>query len=629
MRQYGLYEAEGADVIIVGGGHAGCEAALACARMGVNTLMLALNLDSIAMMPCNPNIGGTSKGHLVKEIDALGGEMGKNIDKTFIQSRMLNTSKGPAVFSLRAQADKNLYARQMKHTLENTSNLRIKQADVVDIVFENDKAEKRLCGIITAAGAFHSAKAVVLCTGTYGNARCLYGEAIAESGPNGLSASVLLSQSLKRLGIPLMRFKTGTPARIDGRTVDYSKMDEQKGDEVIVSFSFENEELSIEKVQISCWLTYTTEQTHKIIRDNLHRSPMYSGVIEGTGTRYCPSIEDKVVRFADKDRHQIFVEPEGLDTNEMYVAGLSTSLPLDVQVAMYRSVIGLENCEIMRPGYAIEYDCIDATNLTLALEFKTLPGLYSAGQFNGSSGYEEAAAQGLVAGINAALKVMQKPPMTIGRDQGYIGVLIDDLVVKGTKEPYRMMTSRAEYRLLLRQDNADLRLTEKGYEAGLVKEEANARAKQKKELIKAEIDRLSKITIAPSNEINEFLSKRGSSPLQTGMKITDLIKRPELDYEELHLFDVERPELPSQVKNQVNIEIKYEGYIKKQIQQVEQFRKLESKLIPDDMDYNSIPNLRLEARQKLTAIRPVNLGQAARITGVSPADITYLMMRLN
>jgi len=591
--------------------------------MGIQTLMLVLNLDSIAMMACNPNIGGTSKGHLVKEIDAMGGEMGVNIDKTFIQSRMLNTSKGPAVFSLRAQADKTLYAREMKRTLEQTANLKIKQADVTDIIFDGE-----LHGVVTETGAFYPAKAVVLCVGTYGNARCLYGEAITCSGPNGLGSSLKLSNSLKKLGIPLMRFKTGTPARIDGRTVGFSKMEEQRGDEQIIPFSFNNEDLHIEKEQVSCWLTYTTPQTHDIIRKNLHRSPMYSGVIEGTGTRYCPSIEDKIVRFADKDRHQIFVEPEGLDTNEMYVAGLSTSLPLDVQVEMYRSVTGLENCEIMRPGYAIEYDCIDATNLSLSLEFKNIPNLFSAGQFNGSSGYEEAAAQGLIAGINAALKVTGKPPLIIGRDEGYIGVLIDDLVVKGTKEPYRMMTSRAEYRLLLRQDNADLRLTEKSHAAGLATLERTQKVIRKKELIALEIERLSKINIAPSSEINAYLAEKGSSPLITGTKLTDLIKRPELDYAAFAPFDPNRPELPWAVINQVNIEIKYEGYIKKQIQQVEQFRKLESRLLPADIDYNAIPNLRLEARQKLSAIRPANLGQAARITGVSPADITYLMMRL-
>ncbi len=612
------------DIAIIGGGHAGCEAALAAARMGCNTIMFAISLDSIAMMPCNPNIGGTSKGHLVKEVDALGGEMGKNIDKTYIQSRMLNIGKGPAVYSSRAQADKSKYSQEMKKTLENTDNLCIRQAEIMEIMMDNGA----VTGVVTESGAVYKCKAIILCSGTYLNARCLYGETIIQTGPNGLRSSKSLSEMLKAAGVRMMRFKTGTPARIDKRTIDFSKMSEQKGDENIVPFSFENSPEDISREQISCWLTYTNETTHKIIRDNLHRSPMYSGVIEGTGTRYCPSIEDKVVRFADKDKHQIFIEPEGENTNEMYVQGMSTSLPEDVQTVMYRSVPGLENCKIMRNAYAIEYDCIDATALKLTLEFKDIKGLFSAGQLNGSSGYEEAASQGLVAGINAALLVQGKPPLIIDRSEGYIGVLIDDLVTKGTKEPYRMMTSRAEYRLLLRQDNADLRLTEKGYTAGLIPEERYKRFLEKKRLIADEIKRVEKAVIAPSDYVNEFLTKHSSSNISTGLKLADLIRRPELDYNKLSEIDQGRPELPLQVAEQVNITIKFDGYIKRQMLQVEQFKKLEGKKLPADIDYYSISGLRLEAKQKLSAMRPESIGHASRITGVSPADVSVLLVYL-
>ncbi len=612
------------DIIIIGGGHAGCEAALASARLGLQTALFAINLDSIAMMPCNPNIGGTSKGHLVREIDALGGEMGKNIDKTFIQSRMLNTTKGPAVYSLRAQADKHKYSQEMKHTLETTDNLSIIQAEVVEVLTENGVCT----GVLTEYGESYFAKAVVLCTGTYLNARCLVGETIVNSGPNGLRASQALSTSLKKLGVRMYRFKTGTPARIDGKTIDKAKMQPQYGDKRIVPFSFENENKDMQIEQAVCYLTYTNEKTHDIIRSNLHRAPMYSGVIEGTGTRYCPSIEDKIIRFADKDKHQLFIEPEGLNTCEMYVAGMSTSLPHDVQLEMYRTVAGLENCRIMRSGYAIEYDCIDATQLTLTLQFKEIKGLFAAGQFNGSSGYEEAAAQGLVAGINAALFVRGEAELILDRSDGYIGVLIDDLVTKGTQEPYRMMTSRAEYRLLLRQDNADLRLTEKGYKVGLIKDERYHRFLNKKQQIEAEIKRVQKLVIAPSEHVNNVLSSLSSAEISTGAKLSDLIKRPELTYEALAEIDADRPQLDLYVCEQVNIQIKYEGYIKRQLDEVLQFKKLEEKKLPKDIDYTQILGLRLEAKQKLAKILPDNLGQAARITGVSPADIAVLMVKV-
>ncbi len=612
------------DVIVIGGGHSGCEAALAAAKMGMQTIMFAINLDSIAMMPCNPNIGGTSKGHLVREIDALGGQMGKNIDKTFIQSRMLNTTKGPAVHSLRAQADKQAYAAEMKRTVESTPNLHVRQGEVIEILTSDGKAT----GVKTDCGVVYNSSAIILCTGTYLNARCLTGEAVTLSGPNGLKTSVALLDSLQRLGIETFRFKTGTPARIDGNTINTSLMDEQKGDERIVPFSFDNEPEELIRPQISCYLTYTNEKTHQIIKDSLHRSPMYSGVIEGTGTRYCPSIEDKVVRFSDKDRHQLFIEPEGLNTCEMYVSGLSTSLPEDVQEVMYRSVPGLENCRIMRNGYAIEYDCINATQLTLSLMFKKIPGLFSAGQFNGSSGYEEAAAQGLIAGINAALYVKGGEAFTIDRSEGYIGVLIDDLVTKGSKEPYRMMTSRAEYRLLLRQDNADLRLTEKGYALGLIPQERYERFIEKKRLIEQEIKRVCKTTIPPGDLVNSVLERHNSTPITTGLKLSELIKRPELSYMLLVEIDKERPALSASVAEQVNIQIKYEGYIKRQLLEVDQFKKLEGKKLPKDIDYDKIHGLRLEARQKLNAIRPENIGQVSRIAGVSPADISVLLVRL-
>lgn len=619
------YDAGKADVVVVGGGHAGCEAALAAARMGHKTIMFAINLDSIAMMPCNPNIGGSSKGHLVKEIDALGGEMGRNIDKTYIQTRMLNTGKGPAVYSLRAQADKSRYHTEMKKTLENTENLVVKQGEIADITVENGK----VIGVVSESGAFYKCRAVVLCMGTYLKSRCLYGDTIIQSGPNGLRNASALSECFKKLGIRMFRFKTGTPARVDKRTIDFSKMSVQNGDEKIVPFSFENKAEDIEREQIPCYLTYTNEKTHEIIRNNLDRSPLYGGVIDGTGPRYCPSIEDKVVRFADKERHQIFVEPEGENTNEMYIQGMSTSLPEDVQVAMYRTIPGLENCEIVRTAYAIEYDCIDATQLKLSLEFKNIAGLFSAGQFNGTSGYEEAAGQGIIGGINAALYVEGKEPLIIDRSEGYIGVLIDDIVTKGSKEPYRMMTSRAEYRLLLRQDNADLRLTEKGYQAGLVNEERYRRFIDKKSFVEAEIERVNKVNVPPSDLINKFIEEKGGSILKTGIKLSELIKRPEFDYDSLALVDPLRPKLDDDIKEQVNIQIKYEGYIKRQLLQAEQFKKLERKLLPEDFDYSSVMGLRLEARQKLNDIKPLNIGQASRIAGVSPADISVLLVALN
>ncbi len=618
------YIAEEADVIVVGGGHAGCEAALASARMGLKTIIFAISLDSIAMMPCNPSIGGSSKGHLVREVDALGGEMGKNIDKTYIQTKMLNTGKGPAVYSLRAQADKGRYQREMKRTLEKTENLYIRQGEVTDIIVEDSVVK----GVKTSSDAIYNAKAVVLCVGTYLKARCLYGETIIHSGPNGLMPATKLSQSLLDLGITLYRFKTGTPARIDRKTMDFSKMIPQYGDENIVPFSFENTPEDIKREQVLCYLTYTNENTHNLIRENLHRSAMYGGLIKGTGPRYCPSIEDKVVKFADKEKHQIFIEPEGENTDEMYIQGMSTSLPEEVQVQMYRTVPGLENCRIMRTAYAIEYDCIDATQLKLSLEFKNIHGLFGAGQFNGSSGYEEAAAQGLIGGINAAQYVKGEKPLILDRSEAYIGVLIDDLVTRGSKEPYRMMTSRAEYRLLLRQDNADERLTEKAYNIGLISEERYNKFLEKEHLISEEIERVENVHITPKENVLELLDKYNSTRIKSGVRLSDLIKRPELDYFKLAEIDTERPELAYAVQEEVNIKIKYEGYIKQQMNQVNQFKKMENKLLPADIDYNEIKNLRIEATQKLNAIRPASIGQASRITGVSPADITVLLIYL-
>ena len=610
------------DVVIVGAGHAGCEAALACARLGLETILFTISIESIAMMPCNPNIGGSSKGHLVREIDALGGEMGKNIDKTFIQSKMLNRSKGPAVHSLRAQADKAAYSMEMRKTLQNTDHLTIRQAEVSEILTEDQK----IVGVKTFSGATYDCKAVVLCTGTYLNARCLYGDVINYTGPNGLQAANHLTDSLKENGVEMYRFKTGTPARIDKRSIDFSKMEEQFGDERIVPFSFTTDPDDVQIDQISCWLTYTNEKTHEIIRENLDRSPMYSGVIEGTGPRYCPSIEDKVVKFADKNRHQIFLEPEGRNTNEMYVGGMSSSLPEDVQYRMYRTLPGLEHAKIMRNAYAIEYDCINPNQLYPTLEFKNIKGLFSGGQFNGSSGYEEAAAQGLVAGINAAMSILSKEPLILDRSESYIGVLIDDLVTKENYEPYRMMTSRAEYRLLLRQDNADLRLSKKGYDVGLISQERYNWILKKEELIQKEIVRVEKVRVGANKEVQALLKKHGSVPLGTGVSLTELIRRPELNYELLAPIDPERPDLPYDVVEQVNINIKYDGYIKRQIKQVEQFKKLESKKIPEDFDYDDVNSLRIEARQKLKQYQPVNIGQASRISGVSPADISVLLV---
>lgn len=590
----------------------------------MKTLMFAMNLDHIAMMPCNPNIGGTSKGHLVREIDALGGEMGKNIDKTYIQSRMLNIGKGPAVHSLRAQADKARYSAEMKKTLETADNLYLRQSEITGLLIENGVCT----GVVSESGAKYFARAVILCAGTYLKARCLYGETITETGPNGLQSALSLSESMKSAGMSTMRFKTGTPARISKKSIDFSKMEEQPGDSQITPFSFENREEDIKREQVSCWLTYTNAKTHEIIRENLGRSPLYGGVVEGVGTRYCPSIEDKVVRFPDRERHQVFIEPEGEDTDEMYVAGMSSSMPEDVQIGMYRTVPGLENCEFVRNAYAIEYDCIDATELKLSLEFKDIANLFSAGQLNGSSGYEEAAAQGLIAGINAAMKLKGKEPVIIDRSQGYIGVLIDDLVVKGSKEPYRMMTSRAEYRLLLRQDNADLRLTEIGYAAGLIPETRYKAFLDRKKNIEREIERVEKLTIAPSDKLSEILTENGSSEITTGIRLSDLIKRPELDYFKLAAIDPDRPDLPPEDARQVDISVKYEGYIQRQMQQVEQFKKLERRKLPTDMDYDTVPSLRLEARQKLSRLRPESLGMASRISGVSPADISVLIIYL-
>jgi tRNA uridine 5-carboxymethylaminomethyl modification enzyme len=618
------YIADTVDVVVVGGGHAGCEAALASARMGMSTMLFAISLDSIAMMPCNPSIGGSSKGHLVREIDALGGEMGKVIDKTYIQTKMLNTGKGPAVYSLRAQADKIRYQSKMKHTLEKQKNLRIKQAEITELLIEDGK----IIGVKTNSNAVYYCKAVVLCMGTYMKARCLFGETIIPSGPNNLMAANALSQNLLDNGIRLFRFKTGTPARMNKNSLDFSKMEPQYGDEHIVPFSFEHTPEEIAREQVPCYLTYTNERTHEIIRNNLHRSPLYAGVITGIGTRYCPSIEDKVVRFSDKERHQLFVEPEGENTEEVYIQGMSTSLPEDVQLEMYRTIPGLEHCEITRNAYAIEYDCIDATQLKLSLEFKNIRGLFSAGQFNGSSGYEEAAAQGLVGGINAAQYVRGEEPLILQRSDGYIGVLIDDLVTKGSKEPYRMMTSRAEYRLLLRQDNADQRLTPIGYRLGLISEERYQKLLQKQQKIAEEIARVSAVIIKPTPQVQEFLESHNSTPIKSGIKLAELIKRPELNYDKLISLDAERPELSAEIREQVNIQIKYEGYIRQQLQQVEQFKKLEHKLLPEDISYEDIQGLRLEARQKLSAIRPVSIGHASRITGVSPADITVLLIYL-
>jgi len=612
------------DVIVVGAGHAGCEAALACARIGLETAVFALNLDSVAQLPCNPSIGGTSKGHLVRELDALGGEMGRVIDKTYIQSRMLNRAKGPAVYSLRAQADKFRYSEAMKQVIETHPNITLRQTEVTQIVVENGA----VCGVVTEFGKTVRAKAVVLAMGTYLRSRCLVGDVVTETGPNGLKSSLALADSLRELGISLRRFKTGTPARINANTLDLSKMEAQYGDEPPVPFSFHTKKEGFAREQVPCYLTYTNEATHDIIRANLHRSPMYSGLIEGTGTRYCPSIEDKIVRFADKDRHQLFIEPEGEHTSEMYVAGMSTSLPADVQEAMYRTVPGLENCEIMRLGYAIEYDCIDPTQLGLNLEFKAVAGLFAAGQLNGSSGYEEAAAQGLVAGVNAARYVQGESPLILRRSDAYIGVLIDDLCTKGTNEPYRMMTSRAEYRLLLRQDNADLRLTQLGYDVGLVDDDFMQSVDAKRAAIESELKRIEAVVVAPSAELNAFLREYESSEVSTGVRLADLVRRPELDYYSMAKFDPARPVLAEDVCEQVNIQCKYDGYIRRQNSQVAEAMRLETLTLPADLDYSQLHGLRIEARQKLTAIRPANIGQASRISGVSPADITVLLIHM-
>ena len=612
------------DIIVVGAGHAGCEASLACARLGLNTVMFTVSVDSIALMPCNPNVGGSSKGHLVRELDALGGEMGKNIDKTFIQSKMLNQSKGPAVHSLRAQADKQAYSTEMRKTLENTENLTIRQGEVTELLVEDG----HITGVKTFSGATYHAKAVVLCTGTYLKARCIYGDVSNYTGPNGLQAANYLTDSLKKLGIEMFRFKTGTPARIAGNTIDYSKMEEQFGDERVVPFSFSTDPESVQIEQKSCWLTYTNEKTHEIIRANLDRSPLYSGMIEGTGPRYCPSIEDKVVRFADKKRHQVFIEPEGLYTNEMYIGGMSSSLPEDVQYEMYHSVPGLENAKIVKNAYAIEYDCINPRQLYPTLEFKKIKGLFSGGQFNGSSGYEEAAAQGLIAGINAAMEVKGREQLILDRSEAYIGVLVDDLVTKENHEPYRMMTSRAEYRLLLRQDNADLRLRKKGWEVGLIDDETYHKLQEKERRIQEEIERVEHATVGGSAEVQSLLESLNSTLLKSGTTIAELIRRPELNYKVLAPIDKERPELPEDVCEQVEINIKYDGYIRRQMKQVEQFKKLEQKKLPEDIDYEDVGSLRIEARQKLEAYRPVSIGQASRISGVSPADISVLLVYL-
>lgn len=610
------------DVAVVGAGHAGCEAALACARLGLDTIIFTVSVESIALMPCNPNIGGTSKGHLVREIDALGGEMGKNIDKTFIQSKMLNKSKGPAVHSLRAQADKQEYTREMRRTLENTDNLTIRQAEVSELI----AGDGVIKGVKTVSGAEYRTKAVILCTGTYLKARCIYGDVSYYTGPNGLTAANHLSDSLEKLGIRLVRFKTGTPARVDGRTVDFEKMEEQFGDTPIVPFSFSTDPDEIQKEQVSCWLTYTNEETHRIIRENIDRSPLYSGVIHGTGPRYCPSIEDKVMRFADKERHQVFIEPEGNYTHEWYLGGMSSSLPEDVQYAMYRTVPGLENVKIVRNAYAIEYDCIDPVQLKASLEFKAVKGLFAGGQFNGSSGYEEAAAQGLIAGINASMYILDKEPIILDRSEAYIGVLIDDLVTKENREPYRMMTSRAEYRLLLRQDNADIRLSGYGYKVGLVSKERYEYVERKKKMIEEEVNRLKNVVVGGTDKVNSVIGKFGSTPLNNGISLANLIKRPELSYGAVEELDSDRPELPPDVVEQVNINIKYEGYISRELTQVAHFKKMESKKIPEDIDYDKISGLRIEARQKLKSYAPASIGQASRISGVSPADITVLLV---
>lgn len=646
------YIQEEYDVVVVGAGHAGCEAALACARLGLETIMFTVSVDSIAMMPCNPNIGGSSKGHLVREVDALGGEMGKNIDKTFIQSKMLNKSKGPAVHSLRAQADKAEYTKEMRKTLQNTDHLTIRQAEVAEILTDMDhffdedtnceqinhekvdntsdseKKVQKITGVRTVSGGTYRCKAVVLCTGTYLRARCLTGEMITHIGPNGLSAANHLTESLLAHGIQTRRFKTGTPARIDKRSIDFSKMEEQFGDERVVPFSFTTNPDDVQIDQVSCWLTYTNEETHKIIRENLDRSPIYAGIIEGTGPRYCPSIEDKVVKFADKDRHQIFVEPEGLSTNEMYIGGMSSSLPEDVQYRMYRTLPGLEHAKIVRNAYAIEYDCIDANSLFASLEFKNIKGLFSGGQFNGSSGYEEAACQGLIAGINAAMEIQGREPLILDRSEAYIGVLIDDLVTKKNREPYRMMTSRAEYRLLLRQDNADLRLTKKGYEVGLISQERYDWVCKKEQLIDEEIERVNHVKIGANAKVQALLEKNNSIPLNTGTTLADLIRRPELDYDKLKDIDADRPDLPEEVTEQVNILIKYEGYITRQVKQVDKFKRLEKKKLPQHFDYNEISGLRIEAQQKLNEFQPLSIGQASRISGVTPADVSVLLVYL-
>lgn len=618
------YYYESYDVAIIGAGHAGCEAALACARLGMHTIMFTVSMDSIALMPCNPNVGGTSKGHLVREIDALGGEMGKNIDRTYIQSKMLNVSKGPAVHSLRAQADKQSYSQSMRKVVENQENLTVKQGEICEILVDNSC----VVGVKTYSNAVYPCKAAIICTGTYLKARCIYGDVSHYTGPNGLPAANHLTDCLKQLGIEIYRFKTGTPARIDARSIDFSKMEEQFGDETVVPFSFETDRNSLIKEQVSCWLTYTNTTTHEIIRNNIDRSPLYSGEIEGTGPRYCPSIEDKVMKFPDKERHQVFIEPEGLYTNEMYISGMSSSLPEDVQYQMYRSVKGLENAKIVRNAYAIEYDCINPMQLKPSLEFKTISGLFSAGQMNGSSGYEEAAAQGIMAGINAVRKLKGKEAIVLDRSQAYIGVLIDDLVTKETHEPYRMMTSRAEYRLLLRQDNADLRLTKIGYEVGLISKERYEHLVEKEQLIRKEVLRLQEKMVGGNTKVQEFLIKYNSTPLKTAVSMADLLMRPELNYKILEEIDTERELLPEEVTEQVEIELKYSGYIERQQRQVEQFKKTEGRKIPKDLDYDAVPSLRIEARQKLKKIRPENIGQASRISGVSPADISVLLVYL-